>query len=249
MFSEEEVARYASQIILPEVDVAGQQKFKNSKLLIIGCGGLGSVAALYLAAAGIGSLGLVDKDQLELGNLHRQIIYKTAGIGKDKVKLAAKELQEINPEIKVTSYKLNFDFNPHQKEKIQKFKDYDLILDCSDNAKTKKFSNSLAIYYRIPIIFGAAIAWSGSIFSCIPFKSACYGCIYSKITSENTCDEIGVVGPLVGIIGSLQALEGLKFLLDRASFVNKMLFIDSLHFRTQFVNLNKNPICNFCSRK
>lgn len=248
MFSSKEIQRYSSQIILPEIGAYGQQKLKNAKILIIGCGGLGSVASLYLASAGIGFLSLVDHDKLELSNLHRQILYETSGIGSSKVTLAAQRLKKTDPNLKIKTYLERFDFTEYQSSNSKKFKNHNLILDCSDNMKTKKFTNQLALYHQIPAVFAAAIRWSGSLFSLKPFESACYNCLYPANSVETSCDELGVVGPLVGAIGCFQALEAIKILIGRGNCFNQLLFVDGLQLITKQIKITRKADCSICSK-
>ena len=250
MLTQEKIQRYSSQIILPEIGAQGQKKICNAKVLIIGVGGLGSACSLYLAAAGVGFFGLLDNDELELSNLHRQILYKSNSVGKKKTTLAANRLKENNPNLHCELYTERFDFDNYKKEGKQKFEDYNLIIDCSDNMQTKISANRLALHHKIPIIFGAAIQWSGNIFACRPFQDACYECLYSLSDTEARCDDLGVVGPLVGIIGTMQALTAVKILTQKDdSIFNQMHFIDSLHFRLQSIKLKRKKNCPACSSK
>ena len=250
MLTSEAIQRYSSQIILPEIGAEGQKKICAAKLLIIGVGGLGSACSLYLAAAGVGFFGLLDNDKLELSNLHRQILYKTDSIGKKKTTLAKNRLKENNPNLHCELYTERFDFATYRKISKQKFKDYKLIIDCSDNIKTKISANRLALYHKIPIIFGAAIQWSGNVFACRPFQDACYECLYSLSDTEARCDDLGVVGPLVGIIGTMQALAAIKILTqDDTTIYNTMHFIDGLHFLNQSIKLKRKKNCPACSEK
>ena len=191
---------------------------------------------IKFAAAGVGFFGLLDNDELELSNLHRQILYKSNSVGKEKTTLAANRLKENNPNLHCELYTERFDFDNYKKEGKQKFEDYNLIIDCSDNMQTKISANRLALHHKIPIIFGAAIQWSGNIFACRPFQDACYECLYSLSDTEARCDDLGVVGPLVGIIGTMQALTAIKIITQEDdSIFNQMHFIDSLHFRLQSI--------------
>ncbi len=251
MLSPETIQRYSSQIILHEIGALGQKKICDAKILIIGVGGLGSACSLYLVAAGVGFLGLLDDDKLELSNLHRQILYKSNSIGKEKTTLAQNRLKENNPNLHFELYTERFDFSNYKKEGTQKFKDYNLIVDCSDNMQTKISANRLALYHKIPIIFGAAIQWNGNVFASRPFQDACYECLYSLVETEARCDDLGVMGPLVGIIGNIQALTAIKIITqeNNNAIFNTMHFIDGLHFRLQSIKLKKKQNCPACSKQ
>ena len=245
MFRAEEIARYASQIILPQIGAAGQDAFKNAKILLVGCGGLGSACSLYLVASGIGNITLVDDDKVELANLQRQILYNTNDIGQPKINIAAKTLQKHNPHTKITTVAKRFNFcSAAESEDVV---DYNLIIDCSDNIQTKKAVNRWSLAHKITAIFAGAVGWNGFFFSLKPYQTACYECLYAKNNLSTPCDEVGIVGPLVGIIGCLQALTVLKILLakDECNF-GEMFFFDGLNFRNYSIKLQKRVNCPAC---
>ena len=169
MLTQEKIQRYSSQIILPEIGAEGQKKICDAKVLIIGVGGLGSACSLYLAAAGVGFFGLLDNDELELSNLHRQILYKSNSVGKEKTTLAANRLKENNPNLHCELYTERFDFDNYKKEGKQKFEDYNLIIDCSDNMQTKISANRLALGIFTKFLLFLELLYSGAEIFLLPF--------------------------------------------------------------------------------
>ena len=249
MFSPEEVGLYSSQIILPKFKAQGQKKLKNSNILLVGCGGLGSVCALYLIRAGVGKITLVDHDKVELKNLQRQILYTTKDINQSKVKVAKKKLFLSNPYIEIQAINKKFNF---LKNKDFPFfgNNYDLVLDCSDNHFTKKSINAYSLYYKIPAVFAAAVGWSGFFFSVFPYKSACYECFYNKNIPDTPCEEEGIVGPLVGAIGCQQALESIKILLKlKEHSFGKVYFWDGLYNKNYAMKIFPQKNCPACFKK
>ena len=244
MFSSEEIARYSPQIILSNFGANGQLALKNAKVLLIGCGGLGSACSLYLVSAGIGSMTLFDYDKVELGNLHRQILYYTADLKMPKGEIAKNKLQKHNPLTKININNQKFEFLKNTQTK--EFSDYDIILDCSDNQKTKRAVNSWSLYHNTKAIFAGAVGWNGFVFSLFPHQTACYRCLYGDTNIETPCSEVGVLGAVVGIIGCWQALEAIKILLGKGSF-GKMFFFDGYYSRNYSINLKRKKNCQFCS--
>jgi len=246
--NDEQLLRYSRQILLPQIDVTGQEILLNSKVLIVGIGGLGSPVAMYLAACGVGHLVLVDHDTVELSNLQRQIIHTTDSIGTPKVISAQQTLHALNPETQITSYQ-------HKIEDIigQDFTDIDAIIDCSDNFTTRFSLNTLSQQHKIPLISGAALRFQGQLTSFLPAKSnsPCYHCLYPDMeTEQESCSESGVISPLVGVIGSLQAIETIKILLDIGNnLCGKLMLFDGFTMQWRTVALAKDDQCSVCVNK
>ncbi len=240
-----QLLRYSRQILLPDIDITGQQKLLASKVLIIGLGGLGSPVALYLASAGIGTLGICDFDEVELSNLQRQIIHTNETIGLSKVDSAAQGIKRINPDIKVVKY-------PHKlndKELAQIFKPYDLIVDCSDNFSTRFAINQTCFNNKIPLVSGAVIRMEGqvSVYDSRDANSPCYQCLYGDAAEiADTCSNNGVLAPVAGIIGSIQATEVIKCLLGLPTLVGRLLIHDAREMLFREIKLKRNPNCPCC---
>lgn len=216
MLNDQELLRYSRQILLQHIDIDGQLKLKDSRVLIVGLGGLGAPVALYLAAAGVGELHLADFDTVDLTNLQRQIIHDTDSVGMSKVDSALKRLSAINPEIQLIAHRQALD----EDSLAAAVSAVDLVLDCSDNFSTREAVNAACVAARKPLVSGAAIRLEGqlSVFDPRRDESPCYHCLYGHGSeAELTCSEAGVVGPLVGLVGSLQALEALKVLVGLAN--------------------------------
>ena len=246
MLTDEELLRYSRQILLQQVDIDGQLKLKNSRVLIIGLGGLGSPVALYLAAAGIGELHLADFDSVDLTNLQRQIIHDTANVGESKVDSASRRLRLINPLIKLVAHRSALDAD----SLAEVISAVDLVLDCSDNFATREAVNKACVAARKPLVSGAAIRLEGqlSVFDSRQPASPCYHCLYGHGSeAELTCSEAGVMGPLVGLVGSLQALEALKILAGFGEpLVGRLLLVDALSTRFRELRVKRDPACSVC---
>ena len=246
MLTDEELLRYSRQILLQQVDIDGQLKLKNSRVLIVGLGGLGSPVALYLAAAGVGELHLADFDSVDLTNLQRQIIHDTANVGESKVDSASRRLRLINPHIKLIAHRAALDADSLTEAVSQ----VDLVLDCCDNFTTREAVNRACVAARKPLVSGAAIRLEGqlSVFDSRQPASPCYHCLYGHGSDEElTCSEAGVIGPLVGLVGSLQALEALKVLAGFGEpLVGRLLLIDALGTRFRELRVKRDPACNVC---
>lgn len=245
--NDEQLLRYSRQIMLPEIDVAGQQKLLDSHVLIIGMGGLGSPVAMYLASAGIGQLTVVDDDQVELSNLQRQIAHSQHDIGKNKTDSAKETLLSLNPDIKVhtISHRLNED------ELTNEVKKSDLVIDATDNFATRFAINRACVKTKTPLVSGAAIRMEAqvSVFNPQQTDSPCYRCLYKEGEElDESCSETGVLAPLVGIIGSIQALEAIKVLLNLGkTLTGKLLVLDATTMEWRNVKLKKDPACPVCS--
>ena len=249
MLSDQELLRYSRQILLAQVDIDGQLRLKQSKALVVGVGGLGSPVALYLAAAGVGELHLADFDTVDLTNLQRQIIHDTDSVGLGKVDSAIKRLQVINPEITLVAHRQALDEDSLSAAVAA----VDLVLDCSDNFTTREAVNAACVAARKPLVSGAAIRLEGqlSVFDPRRENSPCYHCLYGHGSeAELTCSEAGVIGPLVGLVGSLQALEALKLLAGFGEpLVGRLLLIDALNTRMRELRVKRDPACAVCGTR
>lgn len=248
--SREEVLRYSRHLLIPEVGLAGQKKLKASSVLVIGTGGLGSPVAMYLAAAGVGHIGLVDYDVVDFSNLQRQIIHGTSKINTLKVESARDRILDINPAVQVDIY--NEPFTSANALRIAA--GYDLIIDGTDNFPTRYLVNDVCVKLGIPNVYGSIFRFDGqvSVFDGRDPNTPCYRCLFPEPPPPGlvpSCAEGGVLGVLPGIIGSLQASEGLKLLLGIGeSLRGKLLLFNALEMRFDFVKLRKNPNCVVCSQ-
>lgn len=244
--SDDELLRYSRQILLSQIDIDGQLRLKGSRALIVGLGGLGSPVALYLAAAGVGELHLADFDTVDLSNLQRQIAHDTSSIGQSKVDSALARLAAINPSITLCAHRHALDAD----SLAAAVSAVDLVLDCSDNFTTREAVNAACVAAGKPLISGAAIRLEGqlSVFDPRVETSPCYHCLYGHGSeAELTCSEAGVAGPLVGLVGSLQALEALKLLAGFGEpLVGRLLLIDALGSRFRELRVKRDPGCVVC---
>jgi len=241
-----QLLRYSRQIMLPQVDIEGQQKLLNARILIIGLGGLGSPAAMYLAAAGIGRLVLNDFDTVDLSNLQRQIAHDSDNLGLSKVESAKHTLLRMNPEIQI-------ELIGHQLERegLEKQIDRsDVVLDCTDNFATRFAVNRACVRTRTPLVSGAVIRFEGQITVFTPGydDSPCYNCLYpDQGELEESCVRNGVIAPLPGIIGSMQALEAIKLIIGIGQTLRgRLLLLDALSMEWNRMKLMKNPQCPTC---
>lgn len=245
--NDQQLLRYSRHILLQEIGIEGQEKLIGAHALIIGAGGLGSPAALFLAASGVGTLTICDNDTVDLTNLQRQILHRTASVGMNKVDSARAALAEINPEVKVNNLKERVE-SARLHELIAQA---DVVLDCSDNFATRYALNRACVALKKPLVSGAAIRFSGqvTVFDFRQDHSPCYHCLFPENTeNEDTrCAEMGVFAPLVGIIGSLQAAEALKLLLGiGTSLCGKLLIMDALHSGLRTIKLSRDVNCPIC---
>lgn len=245
MLSDSEFLRYSRQLLLEEIGEQGQSRLKHSTALIVGLGGLGSPVSLYLAAAGVGTLILADDDNLHLTNLQRQILFDTNDIQQPKAELAARRLRGLNPTIRyrLETQKITQDTLPELLDHA------DLVIDCCDNMATRHAVNAACISRSIPLISGSAVGFSGQLFALTPpFDQGCYACLYpDKEEPARNCRTAGVLGPMVGIIGSLQALEAVKILAGQSSPLSGQLrlFNGKQHTWTS-LKLRRDPFCSVC---
>ena len=245
--NDHELLRYSKQIMLPQIDVEGQQKIIDSTMLIIGMGGLGSPTALYLAAAGVGHLIIADFDQVELSNLQRQIIHRTADIGEDKVDSAKAKLLELNSNITVTVANEIM----HSDNLASLIKDVDIVLDGTDNFESRFEINKACVECHKPLISAAVIRFEGqiSVFKGYEVDQPCYQCLYSEDgNGRESCVENGVLAPVAGLVGTIQALQAIKVLLGIGDqLCGELLLIDGLDLSFRKVKIVKDSKCPICS--
>jgi adenylyltransferase/sulfurtransferase len=244
--SHEQILRYSRHLLMPEVGLSGQIKLKNSSALVIGTGGLGSPVALYLAAAGIGRIGLVDYDVVDSSNLQRQVIHGTSTVGKLKVESARERLQDLNPDIQVDIYN-----EPYTSENAMRIaKDYDVIIDGTDNFPTRYLTNDVAVFLGKPNIYGSIFRFDGQVSVFYAKEGPCYRCLFPEPPPPGlvpSCAEGGVLGVLPGTVGTLQATEAIKILLGIGEpLIGKLLLYNALDMSFDFVKLKKNPNCRVC---
>jgi len=239
--------RYSRQIMLPQIGIEGQERLRASGALIVGLGGLGSPVAMYLAAAGIGTLELCDDDRVDLSNLQRQVAHTTARIGEPKVHSAAQALRALNPDTRIEEHARRLGGEALDRA-VQRV---DLVLDCSDNFETRFALNRTCHAHGTPLVSGAAIRWDGqvAVFDQRP-GSPCYRCLYDEQGEDDLrCSENGVAAPLVGVIGSLQALEAMKLLCGVGeSLGGRLLVLDALAMQWRELRLRPDPDCPVCGR-
>lgn len=240
--SEEQLERYSRHIMLEEIGEQGQEKLLKSRVLIIGAGGLGSPAAMYLAAAGIGTIGIADADSVDLSNLQRQIIHSAADRKRDKVQSAKETLEGINPDAHVNTYKIFVNSD----NIYDLIKDYDFVLDCTDNFQSKFLINDACVKAKKPFVHAGIAEFHGQLMTYVPDMGPCCRCIFEKPPVEN--DVKGVVGAAVGVIGSLQAMEAVKYLLGAGELLTGcILTYDALKAEFRKVRLpdkvNDCPVC------
>jgi len=244
--NDQELLRYSKQIMLPQIEIEGQQKINDSKMLIIGMGGLGSPTALYLAATGVGHIVIADFDQVELSNLQRQIIHNTSDIGDDKVNSAKAKLLELNPNITVTVANEIM----HSDNLASLIKDVDIVLDGTDNFESRFEINKACVECHKPLISAAVIRFEGqiSVFKGYELDQPCYQCLYSEQgDSRESCVENGVLAPVAGLVGTIQALQAIKVLLGLGEqLCGELLLIDGLDLSFRKVKIAKDPECPIC---
>lgn len=245
MLSDQEFMRYSRQLLLEDVSPEGQQKLKNSKVLIVGLGGLGSPASLYLAGAGVGELWLADHDDLHVSNLQRQVLYDTDDIEQSKAQLAAKRLRQLNPLVKTRAIAQKLEVETL----IPLVEQVDLVLDCCDNMATRHAINAACVITNTPLVSGSAVGFGGQLMVLEPpFSSGCYACLYpDQDEPERNCRTAGVLGPVVGVIGTLQALEALKLLVGLPSSLSgKLRLFDGKQQQWNTLQLTPSLQCPVC---
>ena len=246
MLTDDQLLRYSRQIMLPDIDIRGQEALQQARVLIVGLGGLGSPVAMYLAAAGVGELVLVDDDKVELSNLQRQVIHHSSSVGVAKVDSAAQRIASINSDVQVqcVSHRLG------REELIDWLKKAHLVVDCSDNFATRYLLNSCCVEQNTPLVSGAAIRMEGQLLTVDPrvAGSPCYQCLYPSAGDDNlSCAESGVLAPVVGVIGSMQALEAIKVLTGVGeTLVGRLMIFDGKNMQWQTMKLKADPNCPVC---
>jgi len=246
LMNDDQLLRYSRQIMLPQVGIEGQQRLLQSHVTLFGLGGLGAPIAMYLAAAGIGKLTLIDFDHVELSNLQRQIIHSSEDLGKDKVQSARESCLKLNPDIQIQTISTR----PDESQLPNLVRNSDLVIDATDNFHSRFAINHACVSEKIPLVSGAAIRIEGqvSVFRNDLDNSPCYRCLYPDSGEEaQTCSENGVLAPLVGIIGSIQALEAMKVLMNIGHELNaRLLILDALRMEWRTMKLRKDPNCPVC---
>ena len=235
--------RYSRQLILPEIGVKGQERLLSASVLLVGAGGLGSPAALYLAAAGVGRLGIVDRETVEPSNLHRQILHTSADVGRAKSESARTRIHALNPEVRVEAMQESFDAI----NGARLVRAYDLVLDGSDNFPTRYLVNDACVMAGTPLVHAGAIEMHGQLMTILPRQSACVRCVFPEPPSAGaipSCQEGGVLGAVVGVLGSLMAQEALKVLLGVGELLtNRLLIFDERTGRFREVAVRRDPSC------
>lgn len=248
-FTEEQIERYSRHIILPQVGGVGQQKMLQGKVLIVGAGGLGSPAALYLAAGGIGTIGIADGDVVDLSNLQRQVIHSTPDVGKPKVFSAAAKMRALNPDVDVRTYHERIT----SENVLAIISDYDFVIDGTDNFAAKFLIADACYFAGKPYSHAGILQFGGQLMTVVPGQSACYRCIFNVPPPPGavpSCSQAGVLGVLAGVIGTLQATEAIKFLLGKGDLLtNSLLIYDALEMTFRKLKLSRNPNCPICGEK
>lgn len=245
-FTNEQLERYSRHIILKEIGVKGQKKLMDGKVLIIGAGGLGAPAALYLAAAGVGTIGIADADVVDLSNLQRQVIHSTPDIGKAKVESAKESMQAINPDVIVHTYQ-DYITSYNIADII---KDYDFVLDGTDNFPAKFLINDACVMEKKPFSHAGIIRFQGQLMTYVPGQGPCYRCVFKNPPPKDavpTCKEAGVIGAMAGVIGCLQAMEAVKYLTGAGELLTgSLLTYDALKMEFRKIRIAKDENCGVC---
>lgn len=244
-FTEEQIERYSRHLILQNVGIEGQQKIMEGKVLVVGAGGLGSPVALYLAAAGVGTIGLIDGDVVDRTNLQRQVIHFTGDLNVPKVESAANKIKLINPDVKVNTYKMLL----MPDNALDIISDYDFIIDGTDNFPTKFMVNDACVMAKKAYSHGGILRFEGQTMTYVP-GSACYRCVFGGPPPKDavpSCSQAGVLGSIAGMLGTIQATEALKFLVGTGDLLtNRMLIFDALKMKFREVNFAPNKNCKLC---
>jgi molybdopterin/thiamine biosynthesis adenylyltransferase len=248
-FTEDQLRRYHRQIVIPGVGEKGQEKFLKARILLVGAGGLGCPVGFYLAAAGVGTIGIIDNDNVELSNLQRQIAYNVNGIGSPKVESAKDAFESLNPDVRVVGMTDRLG-----KENIfNLFRDYDIVVDCSDNFTTRFLVNDACVLMEKPLVSGAVLGFEGQVTTIIPGVGHCYRCLFEEIPPPglvSSCQDAGILGAVAGVVGSLQAMEVLKLLLGKGKPLQGTLLIyDALNAGFRSVKVPRNRECPACAKR
>lgn len=240
-FSPEEMERYSRQMMIPAIGREGQERLMKARVCIAGAGGLGSVSAYYLAAAGVGRIRIVDRDRVELSNLNRQILHTTGDLGEPKVLSALDKLQRLNPHCRVEAVQADI----NEGNVFEVIGGCQVVIDALDNIRTRRILNFASMRSRIPLIYGGVEAFSGMASTFISGETPCFECLFSHISEEEKTK--GVVGPLPAVIGSIQALEAMKILLgERPSLAGTLLYFSGTNMTFQNITVERNPACSIC---
>ncbi len=246
-FSEEQVERYSRHIILPKVGGKGQRKLLDSKVLVVGAGGLGSPAAYYLTAAGIGTLGIVDDDTVSLSNLNRQILHRTQDVGTSKTKSAAQTLQELNPDVHIIQHNLRI----RAENILELITDYDVVVDGTDNFPSRFLINDACVMAKKPLIHAGVFRFEGQAMTIIPDAGPCYRCVFPEPPPPGlvpSCQEAGILGCIAGVLGTIQATETVKVLLGIGEpLIGRLFIFDALELCARTVTIPRNKDCAICS--
>jgi molybdopterin/thiamine biosynthesis adenylyltransferase/rhodanese-related sulfurtransferase len=248
-FTPEQRQRYSRHFLLPEVGVEGQQKLLDAKVLLLGAGGLGSPTALYLAAAGVGTLGIVDDDTVDVSNLQRQIIHTTDRVGVAKVDSAEKAINDLNPDVEVRKYQTRLDAS----NIVDIIKDYDIVVDGVDNFPTRYLLNDASVRLKIPVVSAAILGFEGQLSVFAPYDGPCYRCLFRQPPPAElapSCGANGVLGVLPGTMGLLQATEVIKLVIGEGDpLIGRLLIYDALGATTTELKVRRDPECPICSRE
>ncbi len=247
-FTEDQLQRYSRHILLPEVGAKGQKKLLAAKVFIIGAGGLGSPVGYYLAAAGVGTIGIIDNDRVEMSNLQRQIAHSTRTLGMLKVESAKLTFEALNPDVNVIGIAERL-----SKDTIMNLiKDYDIVVDGSDNFPTRYLINDACVLMKKPLVSGAILRFEGQVTTVLPGEGHCYRCLFEEMPPAGlvpSCQEVGVIGAIPGVIGSLQAVEVIKLILGKGEVLkNTLLIYDALKTTFRRVSVPKNDECPVCGK-
>ncbi len=245
-FTDEQLQRYARHIILPEVGIEGQKKLLQAKVFVVGAGGLGCPVGFYLAAAGAGTIGIVDSDTVEMSNLQRQIAHSTKTIGIAKTVSAKATFEALNPDAKIVGVRERLT----DKNITGLIKDYDIVVDCSDNFPTRYLVNDACVLTKKPLVSGAILRFEGQVTTIIPGEGHCYRCLFEEMPPKelmNTLQVSGIIGAVPGVIGAIQAMEVLKLILGNGDVLKRRLLIyDALKTKFRRVKVPRNPECAVC---
>lgn len=245
----QQAERYSRHIQLKEVGAEGQEKLLHSRILIIGAGGLGSPAALYLAAAGVGTIGIADADEVDLSNLQRQVIHTTQDIGRAKVLSASETMRAINPDITVKTYPVRI----NSSNILDLIQDYDFIIDATDNFETKFLINDACVMAKLPFCHGGILEFRGQLMTYVPEQGPCYRCIFQEPPSPDTvptCKQAGIIGAVPGVIGSLQAMEAIKYSIGQGDLLTgRLMTYDALKMEFRTIRLPRDYNCAACGEQ
>jgi molybdopterin/thiamine biosynthesis adenylyltransferase/rhodanese-related sulfurtransferase len=248
-FTPEQRQRYSRHFLLPEVGVEGQQKLLDAKVLLLGAGGLGSPTALYLAAAGVGTIGLVDDDVVDVSNLQRQVIHTTASVGTPKVDSAERAINDLNPDVVVRKHQVRLDAS----NIVDIIKDYDIVVDGVDNFPTRYLLNDASVRLKIPVVSAAILGFEGQLSVFAPYEGPCYRCLFRQPPPAElapSCGANGVLGVLPGTMGLLQSTEVVKLIIGEGDpLIGRLLIYDALGATTTELKVRRDPECPICSRE